>query len=142
MLRLTFAVILVAVVGLACSDRSDPVATEEPAGLEATTVLSACDGELASRIDQQIVLLFPKGKSLRQAAQSQFDNIVRKCPRAEAQAKAIELVGFTNTKWREGKLTPGTAEAAVAALLTMCWPTSGSRPISRRAPWGRQAWSP
>jgi len=40
---------------------------------------------------EQIVALFPndKEKALRQAATSQFDNIVRKCPGAEAQAKAI-----------------------------------------------------
>ncbi len=120
MRRSTLAATVVVALGLACTDEPAPVGVAEPVAHEATASLVPCDPGLATHIRSQIVLLFPKGKSLRQAAQSQFDNIARKCrsARAEAQAKALALVSFTMTRHQNRQLTSAATPAAVAAFLS------------------------
>ena len=119
MRRATFATALVVLLALACTDEPAPVAVEDPVAHRATASLSPCDRGLATHIRNQIATLFPKGKSLRQAAQSQFDNIERKCrsARAEAQAKALEFVAFTIAKHQNRQLTSAATPAAVADFL-------------------------
>jgi Leucine-rich repeat (LRR) protein len=118
--RSTVIVALGAVLGLACTDRSLPVAADQPMAHAATAALPACDDKLAKHIRDQIVQLFPKGKALLQAAQSQFDNIVRTCQsdRAGAQTKALAFTAFTLAKYQNRQLTRAATPSAVAAFLS------------------------
>ena len=115
--RSRLAMLLVAAAGVGCSDQPLPVGPGAPRA-QITSTATPCSKTLADAIRSQINTLFPKTRSLRQAASSQFDNIVRLCPSADAQANAVDFAQFTMDKFRNRQLTSGATASTVAHLLS------------------------
>ena len=113
------ALFVLALAALSCDDK--PLLPTQPG---VVPELSSAP-PTASEIRQQIDALFPP-PGLRKSARSQFDNIERQWNRGEvedARAKVLELIDFTVTNWKEGRLldpngsAPPTTERAVITLI-------------------------